>query len=133
MFRLAVVPLWRVRLILVWIPDKTLLRGPTGLIGFGMLSSRLLLSLSSLSSSFAGLSPSAGETGRASSLVCDVVGFVVTINGRGCREQMSLVSTPADRNKAQNNWAPTSRDPSSSLAAARKSLFCIGSSRSLGS
>lgn len=66
------------------------------------------------------------------SLLADVAGRPVTLNGKGCKEQTSLVSTPADRNSAQNNWAPTSRDASRLLAAARKSLFSIGSSRSSG-
>jgi hypothetical protein len=47
--------------------------------------------------------------------------FTVPENGNGCNEHTSLASTATDRNRAQNSWAPKSRDPSIVFAWVRKS------------
>lgn len=131
MLRLEEMPPWRVWLGLVWIPDK-ILRGPTDSVGFWMLSGRFSRASSLLSSPSTGVRVPARGMEIVGSFLYDVAGMLVTLNGRGCKEQTSLASTPAERNNAQNNWAPLSRDASRFLAAAQKSLFCSGSSRSSG-
>jgi hypothetical protein len=45
-----------------------------------------------------------------------VMSLTVPENGSGWREQTSLASTAADRSKAQNSWAPKSREPCRILA-----------------
>lgn len=49
--------------------------------------------------------------------------LTVAVIGRGCREQTSRASTPADLRRAQKSCDPTSRDPLSVTANARKSDF----------
>jgi hypothetical protein len=64
-----------------------------------------------------------------------VMPFATPENGSGCREQTSRVSTPAERSKAQNNWAPKSRDPWKDLACFRKSSLdrIVSASRRIAS
>lgn len=50
-----------------------------------------------------------------------VMPFATPEKGSGCREQTRRVSTETERSKAQNNWAPKSRDPWRVLACFRKS------------
>lgn len=52
-------------------------------------------------------------------------------NDNGCSEQTSLASTPTDRNKAQNNWAPKSREPCIVRACLMKSSLERKTSASL--
>lgn len=59
-----------------------------------------------------------------------VMPLATPLNGNGCSEQTSLVSTATERNNAQKSWAPRSREPDNAFAASLKSSKSMGSSRS---
>jgi hypothetical protein len=46
---------------------------------------------------------------------------VVPVKDKACKEQTKRASTPAERRRAQNNWAPKSRDPFNPFACFIKS------------
>lgn len=54
------------------------------------------------------------------------------VKDRGCKEHVKRASTSALRNNAQNNCAPESLDPFSSVAAFLKSAFSYEASASSG-
>jgi hypothetical protein len=50
-----------------------------------------------------------------------VISLTVPEKGNGCSEHTSLASIATPRSKAQNSWAPKSREPCNILAWVRKS------------